>query len=106
MTQHTQGPWLLDGQTVYALNDDRLQCNIFSCRVDQGRNNGRLTPENELIANAHLISAAPDLLEALIELSSLEVKGHSLLDRLQFSTEGRTLSDKITKAIAKAKGES
>lgn len=56
-------------------------------------------------ADARLIAAAPDLLEALESLAHLEVKGHALIDRLQFSDEGRALSDKITRAIAKAKGE-
>ena len=55
-------------------------------------------------ADARLISAAPDLLDALESLAHLQVKGHALIDRLQFSDEGRALSDKITRAIAKAKG--
>ena len=56
-------------------------------------------------ADARLISAAPDLLDALESLAHLQVKGHALIDRLQFSDEGRALSDKITRAIAKAKGK-
>ena len=56
-------------------------------------------------ADARLISAAPDLLDALESLAHLQVKGHALIDRLQFSDEGRALSDKITRAIAKAKGD-
>ena len=56
-------------------------------------------------ADARLISAAPDLLDALESLAHLQVKGHALIDRLQFSDEGRALSDKITHAIAKAKGK-
>lgn len=46
----------------------------------------------------------PKLLEALEAFSILEVKGHALIDRLQFSEEGRALSAKITAAIAEAKG--
>ena len=56
-------------------------------------------------ADARLISAAPDLLDALESLAHLQVKGHALIHRLQFSDEGRALSDKITRAIAKAKGD-
>lgn len=50
------------------------------------------------------LNAAPDLLEALEELANLEVKGHSIIDRLQFTNAGRALSDKILNAIIKAKG--
>jgi hypothetical protein len=56
-------------------------------------------------ADARLIAAAPDLLDALESLVHLEVKGHALIDRLQFSDEGRALSEKIVRAIAKAKGD-
>ena len=56
-------------------------------------------------ADARLIAAAPALLDALESLAHLQVKGHALIDRLQFSDEGRALSDKITRAIAKAKGD-
>jgi hypothetical protein len=51
-----------------------------------------------------LLKAAPKLLEALEALSSLQVKGHALIDRLQFSEEGRALAVKIAAAIAEAKG--
>ncbi len=43
------------------------------------------------------------LLDALESLASLEVKGHAIIDRLQFSSSGRALAEKITAAIAKAR---
>jgi len=52
---------------------------------------------------AQVRTAAPELLAALEALLSMDVKGHSLLDRLQFSTDGRALSEKCLAAIAKAK---
>jgi hypothetical protein len=72
---HTPGPWLLSGATVYAL-DETGTCNRFSVRPDGGwtyRSPGSLgstgdrTTEAELQANARLISAAPELLDALTE---------------------------------------
>lgn len=56
-------------------------------------------------ANARLIAAAPELLEALQALMSIEVNGHELQDRLQFSTPGRAILDQCRAAINKAKGE-
>lgn len=55
--------------------------------------------------DARLIAAAPDLLEALSTLLNMDVKGHRLGDRLQFSTPGRKILDKCNSAIAKALGE-
>jgi hypothetical protein len=52
-----------------------------------------------------LFESAPDLLAALEALANLEVKGHALIDRLQFSTPGRALRSQILTAIAKAKKE-
>jgi len=52
-------------------------------------------------ADARLISAAPDLLDALQALMALDVKGHALADRLQFSDAGRALLDQCRAAIAK-----
>lgn len=52
-----------------------------------------------------MLKAAPKLLKALEALSGLEVKGHPLLARLQFSEEGRALAAMIAAAIAKATGD-
>lgn len=56
-------------------------------------------------SNARLIAAAPDLLEALLALSNLQVKGHALIDRLQFSIEGRAVLEKVNSALRAARGE-
>jgi hypothetical protein len=72
---HTPGPWLLTPSgTVYAL-DETGSCNRFSARVDGGwtwRGTGMFsgacsdrTSNAEIAANARLIAAAPELLEAL-----------------------------------------
>ena len=93
---HTPGPWEANGTTVVASKESFRA--LFDCKPL------RMTlSADECAANAHLIAAAPDLLEALEALSGLRVKGHALIDRLQFSEEGRALSAKINAAIAKAK---
>lgn len=49
-------------------------------------------------------AAADEVFTALIDLISMEIKGHTLMSRLQFSNEGRSLAEKITAAISKHKG--
>jgi hypothetical protein len=56
---HTPGPWLREGNFVYALNDHDM--NVFSASV---QNDNRLCSPEVLDANARLIAAAPELLEA------------------------------------------
>lgn len=53
---------------------------------------------------ANLIAAAPDLFNALVALSNLQVKGHALIDRLQFSAEGRAVLEKVNNALQSARG--
>lgn len=60
----TPAPWLLQNQSVYALNERGT--NRFSTLIQPGFSDGyERTGERELIANARLIAAAPDLLAAL-----------------------------------------
>lgn len=72
MSEHTPGPWTMtdDGSPfIYYLNDEGI--NRFSASVQQGwasANDGQRTPHSEILANAHLIAAAPDLLAALKEI--------------------------------------
>lgn len=56
-TQHTQGEWEIDGNSIFPKG---LSSNIA---IIQERTN-----EDETIANAKLIAAAPELLEALNNL--------------------------------------
>jgi len=65
MSKFTAGPWLIADKTfVYALNADGS--NQFSCPVQRGYlADGYITPADELVANANLISAAPDMFDAI-----------------------------------------
>ena len=88
MSKHTPGPWLNMGNFVYALNADGE--NIFSAYVQDAH-----TAHSQLHANAILMAAAPDLLEAL----ELMVTTH---DEGGWPTATITIA---RAAIAKAKGE-
>ena len=59
--KHTPGPWHRIDRTVYALNDQQI--NRFWAVVQDAH-----TPDDELLANARLIAAAPDLLAALKDM--------------------------------------
>jgi hypothetical protein len=95
----TKGPWKREGAFVYALQHygwrrgvEETFCNRFSAGFSVGPG----CSEEELIANARLAEAAPDLLEALINL----LKTHE--------GEGGTryhAGDIARAAIAKALGE-
>lgn len=69
MSKHTPGPWLIAaGTTVYALNAHGY--NRFSAQAQRGHTSDKWpTDEEELEANARLIAAAPELLEALKDCS-------------------------------------
>lgn len=62
--RHTPGPWFVSTSvpTVFALHGSPAR-NRFSANLQAGRQDD--APLAELIANARLIAAAPDLLEAL-----------------------------------------
>lgn len=94
MSAHTPGTWLAVGDWVELVDDTRADiCSVNPCDFGQssyGRN------DDEMRANARLIAAAPDLLEALQlvrdYVATMKGMGH------QYQVE-------IDAAIAKAKGE-
>jgi hypothetical protein len=93
--QHTPGPWTADKL------QDRDTFNIFAdgfvsamCQVSRMENSTRSTSGSETAANARLIAAAPDRLEALQDL---------LLDMQNRVRDAETMS-KARAAIAKATG--
>jgi hypothetical protein len=70
----------------------------FGNIVDQNKKTICFLPERKNNDNAHLISAAPDLLSALIELERVESSPHSETVRYLARENAR-------EAIRKAKGE-
>ena len=68
MTKHTPGPWILDEESIdlldFELETHRIWINADGMHI--GYVDGPRTEERK--ANARLIAAAPDLLEALKEI--------------------------------------
>ena len=99
--KHTPGPWLLTKGTVYALNDDgtnRFYAGVQGGFIYQTRNFTVPTPGYEIEANARLMCAAPQLLEALIStINYLE-----LLDDRSMSVK---LIETARELIAEVTGE-
>jgi len=105
MTKHTPGEWFIEKElpTEHPGIESNVFGKFFSVVIwgnaeatnDDSGVRGR-TPE-EAMANAHLISAAPDLLDALEAIMGSDV----------FEWNGSAafwLQDKVKAAIAKAKG--
>lgn len=73
MSGHTPGPWVLrvQGQDAYidAANGSHYELAVVVWQMDDDRDLGISSPTAE--ANARLITAAPDLLEALQEADRL-----------------------------------
>jgi len=91
---YTKGEWEVDRHTVYALG--KYGSNRFSAHIQHGWDGGEETPQAELEANAHLISAAPELYEALKALTSyVSIMGY-------FKPEKQ---EQFRKALAKAEGK-
>jgi hypothetical protein len=80
-TKHTKGPWLIapsDGRFfVYALNDEGT--NAFHASVSPGHI-PHYDDEETQKANARLIAAAPDLLEASQDLLATIIQNHPIYD--------------------------
>lgn len=93
MSTFTPGPWavLYNPMGVdYVVGDDCTICSMPGWDADY---------EDEELANARLISAAPDLYEALKELIDMDVayqRGQKVSDAV----------DKARAALAKAEGKS
>ena len=106
--QHTAGPWVRAGLSIYALHHngdyrkgEPVMVNRFYTHVDTCENQGG-TPE-EAEANARLIAAAPDLLAALYLVAG---RLERMEPYLEFQTVQRALNQSALSAaraaIAKA----
>lgn len=86
--KYTPGPWIASGSTIWKTDADGNEDEIADA-WDHGRG------EEQTQANAHLIAAAPDLLEAAISLvANLEEGDFISITRI----------DAMNTAIAKAEG--
>ena len=105
--KHTPGPWLIAktdaASFVYALNDSGY--NRFWAHVIGGKlRRGKSTSKVETEANARLIAAAPDLLEALVAIDNALRTAWSN-GSLPDSVIPEKLAQQCSAAIAKATGK-
>jgi hypothetical protein len=109
---HTPGPW-----KVVRTKDEHWRERYYGIWTDEGvekdrpianvdGDNAVWLPEGEDFANARLIAAAPELLEACIEARSAldNLMGDS--DLPEDDSEEMTAMQMLSAAIAKAEGES
>jgi len=96
----TPGPWRLDGSSsIYALNlegPNRFYANVQSGWSTAGRNR---TSEAELAANAHLIAAAPELLDQCERAATIL---HNVIESGQIGRGYATNLADLQAVIAKA----
>lgn len=98
-TKHTKGEWKIDPYNKYSIIDSTTSG--FEALVAQA--NGK--KEEERIANAKLIAAAPELLEALIESREQIKHMFNMIDNTKknrFKTSTTSMLMQINKVIKKA----
>ena len=93
-TKHTPGPWMESSFEVWSpLNGKRFGKVVANLRRAEA-------PDDEARANAHLIAAAPELLEALEAVLRFD-RSESIPGEYKHDV---TLAPKVRAAIAKATG--
>ena len=95
MSKHTPGPWRINGNNMFRWIVADSEVFTHSDDVNRSAYGGNMVCESVHEANARLIAAAPELLEALKELMVAA-------DRV--SAEPVTRLGKARAAIAKAEG--
>ena len=88
---HTKGPWLWDIMPCELRADDDKGTVLLRCSINHEPNK----------ANARLIAAAPDMLEALEEIANYENDFNPHMT----GGDAHTMRVAARKAIRKAKGE-
>jgi len=98
-TKHTPGPWTVNGRWV-SQGEHRTICNATEMTM---KSLVRQAAEYEqACANAQLISAAPEMIEALEMLSKITIDGDRNIGNFECLTEALRLG---VNALNKVKGE-
>ena len=111
--KHTKGPWtILDTAKLLQADSGSYICLVladdFSVEGDVGQTYGSNTSAETARANARLISAAPEMLDALIQSRGLivqlcnDIKSNYGLD---IDVNALLLARNVDAAIAKARGK-
>ena len=89
-TKHTPGPWNLETVPIQSAGGSNTCHKIGpfnACIYDDWSPRKSGISEEENLANAKLIAAAPELLEALIEISNYEAGYDAILDVQEIAKE-------------------
>ncbi len=101
MTEHTPGPWEFHEGSDNSPDEIQIGEPILGSIVGDEWHISRIWRDvPQALANAHLIAAAPDLLEALEAMREYAIPGMNWTDEI-----GQALLAITDKAIAKAKGQ-
>lgn len=96
-TKHTPGPWIQVGHWVEHPNE--AVADICTCDPDAIGQGHLQRKDSEIVANARLIAAAPEMLEALQAIYHERPRGYQYVSEYSL-----TIEDIARKAIAKATG--
>lgn len=104
--KHTPGPWLRDGNTIYALMHDgwRKGVELFRNRFFAQVHSDVSCDAEEAIANASLMSAAPDMWKAL-KLAQERLIAKCEENLVAFNGKDVEALEAIGDALAKAAGQ-
>lgn len=103
MRKHTEGPWKVSGNTELCITDvDDFSRFIGSASI-MGSNNNFKESYEEAKSNARLMSAAPEMLQAL----EIIYEHWNNEDNAYYGMDGELfpIMKTVKQAIAKAKGE-
>ena len=95
MSKHTPGPWSVGSNSGHIETANAWRMSIAICYNKDSKADG--VSKEEFKANAQLIAAAPELLEALKEARSILATAEDVSEHLSIK--------KIDAAIAKATGQ-
>jgi len=99
--KHTPGPWIISCLSTGFVRDERngeAVASVYPCPKENEIFDDEWSGQEEMEANLHLIAAAPDLLDALIDLHHKTVVGTD--------AERHQALDNAWRAVTKATGAS
>jgi len=111
-SKHTPGPWEAGDGVILCADPDMAIGSVFPCDRDKSPHGSGFAYGEVTKANARLIAAAPELLEAckaldhwLYEVGSARANGESVYSYTELQSMRDNAAELARAAIAKATGE-